>query len=493
MHRPLRRRTSPTPYRTPWGDALNVAEAGSDHVRRTFIESACRWIEDFHVDGLRVDAVHAIHDPTARPFLEELTAAVHDAGAARRAHRARHRRELRQRPAVVRPPASGGIGFDAVWNDDVHHALRVALTGDRRGYYADYDGVADLATALAHRWLFAGRYSAYRGRRHGRSRRRRRRPSASSCSRATTTTSATRRPAPARRTTAPQRLVAAATVLLSPFTPMLFMGEEYAEPAPFPFFVDHGDPELLEATRGGPPRASSATSGPRRSPTRATRRRSPAPCSTRRWPTTEPHRKVLAAYTELLALRRAHGVLRAATPSRTSPATATPSSSTPARSTARAVAARARLRRRVDVDSRRRRRLDGRLRLRRSRVGRRRRRRCSTTARSHRRHHRRPRPPTPSGRVPTEIARWPARWALSRRTRTIAGKAARAASTSSVPSTSGSSSSEHVAPAARRQLDGQRRTAARRPRGTTVTSTGVAGGVGAGERDERRSSAASGT
>ena len=150
----------------------------------------------------------------------------------------------------MRPPERGGLGFDAVWNDDLHHALRVALIGDRHGYYLDYDGVGDLAHALARRWLFIGRYSPYRGRRHGR-------PAddvspsrfvvfTSNHDHVGNTPAGARPPYDDR-----QRLVAAAAVLLSPFTPMLFMGEEYAEPAPFPFFVDHDDPGLLEATRQG--------------------------------------------------------------------------------------------------------------------------------------------------------------------------------------------------------------------------------------------------
>ncbi len=109
---------------TPWGDALNVAEAGSDTVRRTILESAVRWIEDFHVDGLRVDAVHAIHDPTARPFLEELTRAVHEAGSAAGRRVLVIAESSDNDPRVVRPDAEGGFGFDAVWDDDVHHALR---------------------------------------------------------------------------------------------------------------------------------------------------------------------------------------------------------------------------------------------------------------------------------------------------------------------------------------------------------------------------------
>ena len=296
--------------RTPWGDAINLAGAGSDTVRRTFVESACHWITDFHVDGLRLDAVHAFHDPTALPFLEVLAAAVHDAGAAAGRAVLVIAESSDNDPRLVRAPAAGGMGCDAVWNDDVHHALRVALTGDRHGYYIDYDGVGDLAEALTHRWVLRGRRSTVRGRRHGRS------ADDIDCGRFVVftgnhdqignTPAGDRPPYDTRR-----RLVAAATIVLSPFTPMLFMGEEYAETAPFPFFVDHGDPELLEAVHQGRRREFSAAecSGEVADPA------SPAtfeaavlnPTLAER----EPHRSTLSAYTELLALRRRHRALTA--------------------------------------------------------------------------------------------------------------------------------------------------------------------------------------
>jgi maltooligosyltrehalose trehalohydrolase len=293
---------------TPWGDALNVADAGSDTVRRTILESACRWIEDFHVDGLRVDAVHAIYDPTARPFLGELTSAVHDAGAAAGRTVLVIAESSDNDPRILIPDELGGVGFDAVWDDDVHHAVRVALTGDRRGYYSDYAGVEDVATVLEHRWLFAGRYSTYRGRRHGRS------ADGLPFERFVVFTSnhdhVGNTPAGARPPyDRAQRLVAAAAVLLSPFTPMLFMGEEYGDPAPFPFFVDHGDEGLLEATRQGRRREfrdgwTEDVADPGDPATFAGAVLDPTLAAT------EPHRRVLGAYTELLALRRRIGVLR---------------------------------------------------------------------------------------------------------------------------------------------------------------------------------------
>lgn len=123
-------------YRTPWGDAVNVAGPGSDHVRRYFIENAVGWIRDFHLDGLRLDAVDSIFDPTPIPFVQELTSAVHAAADAAGRTAIVTIESSANDPSVVRSVDEHGWGCDAVWNDDMHHALRVALTGDRHQYYA---------------------------------------------------------------------------------------------------------------------------------------------------------------------------------------------------------------------------------------------------------------------------------------------------------------------------------------------------------------------
>ncbi len=154
-------------HTTPWGAAVNVAEEHSDGVRRYFIENAVGWVRDLHVDGLRLDAVHAIVDPTPIPFVAELTAAVH-AEANRQGRTALVTIESSaNNPVIVRAPDEHGWGCDAVWDDDVHHALRVALTGEHHEYYRAYRGAVDLATAWERRWVFSGGYSASFGRRHG--------------------------------------------------------------------------------------------------------------------------------------------------------------------------------------------------------------------------------------------------------------------------------------------------------------------------------------
>lgn len=294
--------------RTPWGDAINVAGPGSDEVRDLFIQSAVQWVEDLHVDGLRLDAVDAIVDQTARPFLEELTTAVHAAAddAGRRVLVIAE--SASNDPRLVTPASDGGIGFDAMWNDDVHHCLRVALLDDRHGYYADYDGVGDLATALDRRWVFSGRYSEFRGRRHGRPAdhvdHRRLMVFNANHDHVGNTPDGQRPPFDLG-----SRLVAAAAVLLSPFTPMLFMGEEYAEEAPFPFFVDHSDRALLEATRAGRAEEFSGTGWDRPVADPAAEATFAAAVLDPTLAEHSPHQEVLAAHRELLRLRRELPVL----------------------------------------------------------------------------------------------------------------------------------------------------------------------------------------
>ena len=239
-------------YATPWGEALNFDGRQSDEVRRYFIENAVRWISEFHMDGLRLDAIHAIVDPSARPFLAELGCAV-NAEAEKLGRQVCVIPESNRNDArLVHGRQEGGYGLDAVWNDDFHHALHVLLTGERSGYYEDFHGTEQLARAYREGFVYSGQYSAFRMRRHGNS----------SCA------------VPAKRFVVfsqnhdqvgnrrlGERLsqlvdfeglkLAAGVVILSPFLPLLFMGEEYGELAPFQYFVSHGDPQLVEAVRKG--------------------------------------------------------------------------------------------------------------------------------------------------------------------------------------------------------------------------------------------------
>ena len=231
-------------YETAWGRAINYDDADCDAVREWVLQSACGWIRDFHIDGLRLDAVHAIHDASPTHIVAELRERVHAANP--RAFVIAES-DLGD-PRVIRPPGQGGWGCDAQWADDFHHSLHALLTGERDGYYADFGCLRDLAKAFGRPFVYDGGYSSFRRRRFG----------ASVADR------------PARqfvvydqnhdqvgnrafgdRLPAPLRPLAALCVLLSPFVPMLFMGEEYGEDAPFQFFTDHIDPDIAQATREG--------------------------------------------------------------------------------------------------------------------------------------------------------------------------------------------------------------------------------------------------
>lgn len=239
-------------YRTPWGSAINYDGPDSDAVRQFVVDNALYWITEYHIDALRLDAIHGIYDFSATHILKELSLAVH----AQAAHLNRQVLVIAESDLndarVIEPPARGGHGLDGQWNDDFHHALRVALTGERKGYYEDFHGIADLATAIREGFVYNGRYSAHRRRRHGNSSQHCR-PSQFVVfsqnhdqigNRAVGDRLSTHLPWDALR-------VIRALVLLSPNVPLLFMGEEYGETAPFQYFIEHGDPDLIEAVRQG--------------------------------------------------------------------------------------------------------------------------------------------------------------------------------------------------------------------------------------------------
>jgi maltooligosyltrehalose trehalohydrolase len=239
-------------YRTPWGPALNFDGPQSDHVRRYFIENALQWIAEFHVDALRLDAVHTIVDLSARPFLEELSAVIHAKAKQLNRQVFLIAESNRNDERVLRPREAGGLGLDAVWNDDFHHAVHVMLTGEQNGYYQDFSRTGDLARAFRKGFVYEGQYSRYRQRRQGTS------SQPISARRfivfAQNHDQVGNRPAGGRLSqlvSFEQLKLGAAAVLFSPYVPLLFMGEEYAEPAPFSYFVSHGDPALVESVRSG--------------------------------------------------------------------------------------------------------------------------------------------------------------------------------------------------------------------------------------------------
>jgi maltooligosyltrehalose trehalohydrolase len=239
-------------YCTPWGSAVNFDGPGSDEVRRFFIGNALFWITEYHLDALRLDALHAIVDMSPQPFLAELADTVH-----RAAERLNRQVFLMAESdlndvRLLKAPELGGYNLDAHWNDDFHHALHTLLTGERSGYYLDFGRTEQLAKAWREGFIYSGEYSPYRGRRHGSS-------SREVAARrwvvfAQNHDQVGNRPGGERlgRLVSWEALkLAAGAVLLSPFIPLLFMGEEYGDPAPFLYFVSHGDPGLIEAVRRG--------------------------------------------------------------------------------------------------------------------------------------------------------------------------------------------------------------------------------------------------
>ncbi len=294
-------------YRTPWGDAMNFDGADSDEVRDFFIQNACYWISEYHVDALRLDAIHGIFDLSAVPFLAELRKAVHGLG---RPVRVIAESDLND-PRVVRPAGEGGLGLDAQWSDDFHHALHALLTGESAGYYRDFGGAEQLRKAMVEGFVYSGQYSPYRRRRHGDSSR------ALSARRfvvASQTHDQVGNRAHGERLSSlvsfEAQKLAAGTLLLSPYLPLLFMGQEYGELAPFLYFVDHGDEALIEAVRRGRREEFSAFGWGIEVPDPQdpdTFRRSKLDHSLRE---REPHRSLWNLYRELLHLRREHPALR---------------------------------------------------------------------------------------------------------------------------------------------------------------------------------------
>lgn len=237
-------------YRTPWGQALNYDGEWSDEVRRFFTENALYWIRDFHIDMLRLDAVHAIVDTSAKPFLRELNRAVQAAANGRTIHLIAEcdRNDIR----TVQPPDRGGYSFAAQWNDDFHHAVHAVLTNETAGYYQDFGRVSQIAKSLTSGYVYQGEYSKYRRKSHG---------SESKGVSGEHLVVFTQNHDQIGNRMNGERLihllnleaakVAAGVMLLSPFLPLIFMGEEYGETSPFLYFVSHQDPDLIQAVRQG--------------------------------------------------------------------------------------------------------------------------------------------------------------------------------------------------------------------------------------------------
>jgi maltooligosyltrehalose trehalohydrolase len=297
---------------TPWGPAVNLDQPGSDEVRAFIVGNALMWLRDYHLDGLRLDAVHALEDHRARHLLEELAARVGQLSADLRRELVLIAESDANDPRLVTPRPAGGYGLTAQWSDDFHHAVHAAVTGERQGYYCDFGTMAALAKTLTRVFFHDGTWSQFRGRSHG-------------------------RPVPGgigadrfvgflqdhdqvgnraigdriAATTSPAMLkVAAGLVLTAPFTPMLFMGEEWGARTPWQYFTDHPDPGLGRAIADGR-RAEFAAHGWQ--PGQIPDPQDPATFARSKLDWSEaagqPQRELLAWYRELIALRHSRAEL----------------------------------------------------------------------------------------------------------------------------------------------------------------------------------------
>jgi maltooligosyltrehalose trehalohydrolase len=296
-------------YHTPWGRALNFDDENNAGVRRFVLENVLQWIVEFHIDALRLDAIHSMFDSSGRHILSEIAATVHRNGGDRRLYLIAESNLNDVR--IVRSQEEGGFGLDAQWNDDFHHALHALLTNEREGYYCDYGDLHHLAKAFAEGFIYSGQFSRYRNKLYG----------------------ASSRDIPAHRfvvfsqnhdQTGNRMLgdrlshllaieelkLAAGAVILSPFVPMIFMGQEYAESAPFLYFVHHSDSDLIEAVRQGRRAEFAAFAWQGDAPDPQSEETFLRSKLHHELKNERAHQALLEFYRELLRLRKSHAALR---------------------------------------------------------------------------------------------------------------------------------------------------------------------------------------
>lgn len=239
-------------HSTPWGKAINFDDAYSDHVRAYFLRNALMWLDDFHIDGLRLDAVHAIIDHGAYHFLKELRQSVDELQIKNRKRYFLIAESELNDVKIMEPYEKGGYGLDTQWADDFHHAVHTLATGEDDGYYHDYGKVEHLAKAFRQGFIYDGIYSSFRKKTVGNN------PQSMASSRFVVSIQNHDQIGNRMLGERITELVSfemlklmAGTMLISPFIPMLFMGEEYGERHPFLYFISHGDPGLVDAVRKG--------------------------------------------------------------------------------------------------------------------------------------------------------------------------------------------------------------------------------------------------
>jgi maltooligosyltrehalose trehalohydrolase len=298
-------------YRTFWGAAFNYDGTGSDVVRDFVLDNARMWLAEFHVDGLRLDAVHAIFDSSPVHILRQIKEAADDVG--RRAGRVVHviaESDLND-VRLLLPPERGGHGLDAQWSDDFHHTVHAYLTREQHGYYQDFGKAQDLAKVLQETFLYAGEYSPFRGRRHG--------APVGDLSGDRFVVSIQNHDQVGNRALGerlgvllqpPAQRLAVSLLLLSPHLPLIFMGEEYGEERPFLFFCSFEDTHLVRNVREGRRREFAAFAWQGEVPDPQSEETFAASRPSWAWPEGSPHAGLRRLYADLLAARRSWPALR---------------------------------------------------------------------------------------------------------------------------------------------------------------------------------------
>jgi maltooligosyltrehalose trehalohydrolase len=299
-------------YHTPWGGAINFDDRDCDAVRALVLQNVRQWIRDFHIDGLRLDAVHSIFDNSPRHILAEIALAVHEE-ADRAGRKAQVIAESNLNDVrLLDPLERGGYALDGQWSDDFHHCVHGLLTGEHDGYYSDFkDPPRQLAASLERTFVYDGRYSVYRKRRHGA-------PAKSHPGDCFVVNIQTHDQVGNRAlgerlhelVDLPRQRLGAGLMLLAPYMPMLFMGEEYGERARFPFFCDFGDPELREAVRRGRREEFRSFSWQGEIPDPQAEATFASAVLAWKWPEETGQAGLRRLYHDLLRLRREHPALR---------------------------------------------------------------------------------------------------------------------------------------------------------------------------------------
>lgn len=246
-------------HTTPWGPAVNLDDDGCSEVRRWICDNALRWFREFHIDALRLDAVHALADDSPQHLLAQLSSETAELSALLGRPLGLVAESDLNDPRMVEPVSSGGLGMTAQWSDDFHHALHTLLTGERAGYYVDFGDPAVFAKTLTQVFLHDGSYSTFRGQDWGRPVDPERHSGWEFLAYTSNHDQVGNRALGDRPALTPGQLaIGAALVLTSPYTPMLFMGEEWGASTPWRYFTDHTEPELAQAVREGRRREFSA-------------------------------------------------------------------------------------------------------------------------------------------------------------------------------------------------------------------------------------------